>query len=229
MSKGLIISDLHIPYEHKHALAFCKEIYAKEKCDWALQIGDLVDWHSISFHPKEPGMPNPTKEMEIALAIVKKWHQAFPHLKVLLGNHSNRPQRLAKSVNIPDQLIKAYNDAWQTPGWEWAEEFFIDGVQYLHGEGFGGIYPAANACRSIGLSVVTGHAHACAMVWWYANKLRRTFGMTVGSLIDDNSLAFAYAANTARKSIISVGTVENGTNPQLHLMPLNKGEKYGKG
>jgi predicted phosphodiesterase len=228
MSKGLIISDVHIPAEHEHALRFCKEIYKKEKCDWALQIGDLVDWHSISFHSKEPGMPNATAEFKIAYSKVQDWHKAFPKLKVIIGNHSGRPQRLAKSVNIPDQLIKTYNDMWGTPGWEWAEEFFIDNVQYIHGEGMGGMYPAANACKNIGMSVVSGHIHSCAMIWWQANKLRRTFGMTVGCLIDDKSLAFQYAANTTKKSLICVGTVEDGIIPQLHMMPMSQNEKYGK-
>lgn len=224
----LVISDTHIPHEHPFALDFCKEIYKKEKCDTVIQIGDFIDWHSISFHTKKPELAGPTDEFTLAKEKVKKWYKAFPKMKLLIGNHSCRPQRLAESVNIPANFIKEYNDLWETPGWTWADEYFIDNVLYVHGEGFGGIYPAANACKNVGLNIVTGHVHSVAMVWWNANKLRRTFGMTVGSLIDDKSPAFEYAKNTARKSIIAVGTVKDGLDPQLHLMPMSKGERYAR-
>ena len=50
----LVISDQHAPYHHIDTLDFLAEIKKKYKPDTVVNIGDEMDWHSISFHDSHP-------------------------------------------------------------------------------------------------------------------------------------------------------------------------------
>ena len=50
----LVISDMHLPYQHKDSIKFLKEIKKQFKPDTILSIGDLLDQHSLSFHDSSP-------------------------------------------------------------------------------------------------------------------------------------------------------------------------------
>ena len=51
------------------------------------------------------------------------------------------------------------------------------------------------------------------------------WGMTVGCLIDDSSLAFAYNKNTLKRPIIGCGAILDG-QPKLLPMILEKGGRW---
>lgn len=223
--RNLTIGDIHSPYSRKGYLQFCVDIYKKYNCNSVLFIGDVVDLHSISFYPKHPDLPNASKEYELASQEIKKWYKAFPKAKVCIGNHDARPLRLAQSVNIPDKMLKDFSDIWTTPNWLWDWEFIIDGVCYIHGTDCGGEYPAFNKTKNTGMSYVLGHTHCNAGIKWLTSPKSRIFGMDVGCGINDNSMAFAYAKFTRRRSIMSCGVVIDGI-PYLEIMPIGKGEKY---
>ena len=229
MSRVLIVGDLHAPCERKHYLQFCKDVKRKYRCDTVLFIGDVVDWTSISFHAAHPECPGPSDEYELALQCIQRWRKAFPTAKVVIGNHDARPKRLAESVNIPARLLRDYNEQWKTPGWEWKTSFIIDDVFYHHGHGKGGgLNPAFNTAKNMGMSVVLGHFHSKAGVKWLVNPLRRWFGMDVGTGLDDSAFAFAYAKEQTYRSILSCGVVLDGM-PQHIMMPVGRGEKYWDG
>lgn len=225
MGNVLIIGDLHEPHGRKHYLQFCKDLYKEYNCDEVLFIGDVVDSHSISFHPKHPDMPNAGKEYETALEAVQKWYKAFPDAKVCIGNHDARVVRVAASVNIPEKFLLNFSNLWNTPNWEWDWNFRIDGIHYTHGINTAGIHPAYTLMRKLAMSVVIGHNHSAAGIKWLCNPYERMFGMDVGSGIDDNALAFEYGRFLAVKSVISAAVVLNGM-PYLELMPMSKREKY---
>ena len=148
------------------------------------------------------------------------WHKAFPNSIVCWGNHDDRPNRLAKSVNIPAEIyLKQYNELWDTKTWQWVEDYEIDGVKYFHGDGYSGKYAYANASQKEAMSVVIGHCHSVAGIHWNANNQKLWFGMSVGSGIDDKTYAFEYGKRCPRKSIISCGVVING-HPYHEMMPL---------
>lgn len=226
MSRELIISDVHEPCSRKGALKFCKDVQKEHKTNHTVFIGDLADWHSISFHAHHPEMPGPKDEFELAYKYIQKWYKAFPDAVVILGNHDRRIIRLAESVNIPKRFIRDYKDIWNTPKWKWVDNVVIDNVYYVHGDKTGSsLYPAYNLVRKFGMSCVLGHHHSAGGVKWLVNPLRRMFGMDVGSLVDDKQMAFAYNAGAPMRSVLSVGVVIDGT-PQHIVMPVGKGEKY---
>lgn len=226
MSRVLIIPDLHEPSARPGALQFCKDMKKKHRCNKIVFIGDVTDWHSISFHAHHPEMPGPKDEFQFAFECLQKWKRAFPKAKICKGNHDRRIVRLAESVNIPSQFIRDYGEVWKTPGWDWIHEVIIDDILYSHGEGIGtSMYPAYNKMKKMGMSCVLGHFHVAGGIKWLVNPLRRMFGMDVGSLIDDKSMAFAYGKYTTIRSVLSLGIVIDGV-PQHIIMPCSKDEKY---
>lgn len=225
MSRILVIPDLHSPATRKKAIDFCKDIKNKWKCNEVIFLGDIVDWHSISHFVKEPNLPGPKDEFELANDFVAQWYKAFPKARVCVGNHDERPERLAKTVNIPNFLLKPYSELWNTPGWKWGFSFEVDGVHYRHGTDCSGVHPAWNLMNKIHCSVVIGHCHSRCGIKWSVNKFRRFFAMDCGSLVDDSQLQFAYGKQMVERSICACGVVIDG-HPYLELMGISSGEKY---
>jgi predicted phosphodiesterase len=225
MAKLGIIGDLHCPWSHPGYRNFCQDLFDKFKCDGILFIGDVVDWHSISFHNRRPDAPGPLDEYENAKAEVAKWHKLFPKARVCVGNHDERVIRLAETVNIPAKFLKDYWELWETPGWKWQYDFMIDQVRYIHGTGTGGVHPAFTSMTRNAMSIVQGHIHSASGIKWRANTDRRIFGLDTGCGVDDKAIVFAYNKNNPVKSVLSAAVVLDGT-PQHFIMPAGPGEKY---
>lgn len=228
MSRVLVIGDLHCPADHPRYLQFCADVGRAWNCDTTLFIGDIVDWHSISFHASHPELPGPKDEYELALACVQKWYEAFPNAKVCIGNHDERVNRKALDAKVPEFMLRKYADIWKTPGWDWQFDHYIDNVYYYHGTGAGGLYPAINKAKSMGESVVSGHVHAAAGVQHQASPRHRIFGMNVGCGVDIERLEFAYGKHQARRPILAAGAVLDGM-PYHAIMPCGVGEPYHRG
>ena len=215
----LCIGDVHEPVAKDGYLEFCQDIYDAWGCNQVVFIGDLVDWHAISFHSKHPESPGAFDEYKLAYDGIQKWYKAFPKAKVCVGNHDARPNRLAATVNIPSSFLQSYEEMWNTPKWNWAFDHSIDGVYYFHGTGYSGLHPAYRAAREMGMSACIGHAHAAGGIKWLVNPNRRWFGMDVGCGIDDKRYAFAYGKHLRKKSVISCGVVIDGM-PYHEMMPI---------
>ena len=223
MSRVLVIGDVHEPCCKKGYLQFCEDLYAAWDCDTTVFIGDLTDLHSISFHQTEPTAPGVKREYELTLAGVEKWHESFPNAIAIKGNHDARIVRKAKTVNIPDFMLKSYNDIWETPTWNWVDSTIIDDVYYMHGDGCGGgMYPATNNARKMAMSVVMGHFHKVAGCQWMGSPFQRWFGLDTGCGLDDKAYAFKYAEKIKQRSIIAAGVVIDGVG---YSEPM-KLEKY---
>ena len=225
MSRVGIVSDLHEPVSRKGALEFVTDIFEMWDVNEIVFIGDIIDWHGISFHPMEPQCPGVADEYALAKKRIAKWVKAFPKAKVCIGNHDERPTRLAKTVKIPEFMIKPYNELWDAPGWDWQYKHKIDRVLYRHGTGCGGIHPAWNLMNRIHQSVVIGHLHARAGIKYSMNSDARLFGMDVGCGIDEKAWQFAYSRDVADRPATSVGVVIDGV-PYLEPMLIGKGETY---
>jgi len=225
--RNLVIGDIHEPVSHPAYLRFCEDMYVKYDCNHVTFIGDLTDWHAISFHAQNPESPGPKDEYELARVKISKWVFKFPKAVVCIGNHDERVIRLASSVNIPPALLRTYREIWKTPRWRWVHEFIMDDVFYFHGTGSAGIHPAYTAMTKRLMSVVQGHIHSAAGIKWRASPQRRTFGMDTGCGIDDQAVAFAYGRANPIRSIISVGLVIDGI-PYHEVMPMARGERYHK-
>lgn len=225
MSKVLAIGDLHEPVSHPGYLQFCKDLRKEFRCDHTVFMGDVADWHAISMHDKEPECPGAGDEYEQTKAKIKEWHRAFPNASVCIGNHDERPSRLAKTKGIPERLLKSYNTLWETPTWKWDYSFLIDEVYYCHGTGTSGIHPAWNKSGQMLMSTVIGHAHSRAGISWRVNPLCRIFAMDVGCGIDNDAFQFVYGKNCTNKPILAAGVILDG-EPMHFMMPMARGERY---
>ncbi len=223
----LTIGDLHCPVEHPAYLSFCQDLYEQWNCSEIVFIGDVVDHHAVSFHAANPQCPGPEDEYLLSLESIQKWYKDFPKAKVAIGNHDQRILRLAESVNMPARYIRDFNETWDTPGWTWDYEFYIDEVCYMHGTGRSGVHPAWNAISRKMCSVVMGHCHSRAGVKWKCTPTDRFFGMDTGCGIDSQAFQFAYGRNYDERPIIAAGVVING-HPYSEVMPCGPGERYNR-
>jgi hypothetical protein len=225
MARVLTIGDVHEPVAHPGYLSFCRDLRDKYKCDEVVFIGDIIDWHAISFHTRHPEAPGPLDEYTLAFNRVKRWKRVFPTARVCIGNHDERIIRVAEEAGIPKAFLKSYSEIWNTKNWRWTHDTIIDGVYYFHGTGSGGVHPAFNSMTKRLMSVVQGHIHSAAGIKWKASPDRRVFGMDTGCGIDDRAYAFAYGRHQAVRSILSAGIVLDGI-PYHEVMPIGPGEKY---
>ena len=221
MARILEIGDPHNPCTKKGYLQFCKDTAEEYECDTIVSLGDIVDWHGISFHAGNTAAPGVTDEYELAYEGIQEWHEAFPEMTVCIGNHDERIIRLAESVSIPSKFIRDYKDIWDTPKWDWVYDKIIDDVYHFHGTGHGGMHPAYNVARQMGMSVVMGHIHSTAGIKWLVSPNKRWFGMDTGCGVDDEAYAFAYGKHMKKKSVLGCGVVLDGI-PYYEIMPIEK-------
>jgi len=220
-----IIGDPHEPVSRAGYLDFCTDTFEKYRCDTIVCIGDLVDWHGISFHARQPECPGVKDEYHLALERVQRWYKRFPEMKWCIGNHDERPARLAKTVNIPEFMLKPYLDIWGVPGWECDFDFIIDETLYRHGTGAGGVHPSWNLMNKSKMSVVMGHVHCRAGTKWSVNPKARYFAVDSGCGVDDRTYQFAYGKNLPERSVLACAVVDDG-QPISIAMKCGKGEKY---
>ena len=220
-NRVLVIGDIHEPCARDGYLEFCKDIERKHKTNKTVFVGDIVDWHGISFHARTAEAPGVLDEYYLAHGCIQDWYKAFPKATVTIGNHDDRIRRVAESVNIPSKFIRNDNEIWGTPNWDWVDNVIIDDVYYMHGIGHSGTHPAYNAARQMCMSVCMGHVHSTAGIKWMASPQKRWFGMDVGCGVDDKKYAFAYGKNNKKKSVLGCGVVIDG-NPYYEIMWLEK-------
>lgn len=226
MGKGkeivLAISDLHAPYHHPEALAFLKYLKKEFKPTKIVCLGDEVDAHGLSVHPKVPELYSAGHEYEAAIEFMGQLYTLFPEVSVCLSNHTSRPWRVAQAAGLPSVYLKAYRDIMQAPaGWLWKDRWEIDDVIYEHGEmcgsGRNAAYTAAMQNRK---STVIGHVHSFGGVTYSANHDNQIFAANAGCLIDPTSLAFAYGNKYRNKCTLGSVIIDSGVN--AHFVRLNR-------
>lgn len=195
-------------------VSFLQRIADRYSPDRIVHIGDLVDWASISYHEKHPGLSDARSEYRKALRQVARLYEAFPQADWLIGNHDSLTERQAKTAGILPELLRSYTDVWEVPNWTTHERqavLEIDGVIYSHGEtGKGGQNAALKQAKDNFKSTVIGHFHSQAGVQFWANPDYRVFGLSVGCGVDASSLAMEYGRKFAAKPILGCGVVIDG-------------------
>ena len=220
----MVIGDTHLPFEHRDYLKFCKRIHNAYKPRYVVHIGDLVDNHAISYHEKDPDGLSPADEMAKVDSKLKLWFNAFPKVKLCMGNHDNLVGRKCKTYGLPSRVLKPMDELWNFPkGWEYADEYEIGDVLYMHGIGCSGKTPHLTRAQANRQSTVIGHCHSVAGTQSDATRKDCIFGMCVGCGINRKLREFAYGKPFPKKPIIGCGIVEytpNGINPtflQMHM------------
>ena len=200
----LVIGDLHAPFVIDGYLEHCINIKSKYNCDTVVFIGDIIDNHYASYHESDPDGFGGAEELERAQQQVALFHDAFPNSKVCLGNHDLLPNRKAFSSGVSERWVKPIGDVLNTPTWEYAETFIIDGVLYTHGTGT----KARPRALDEEMSVVQGHYHGESYVYTFVQHDRTFFAMQIGCGVNRDSYAMAYA-KAFKKPFLNVGVVLN--------------------
>jgi len=208
---ALILSDLHIPWQHPDALAFASYVFQKFKCAQVISVGDELDWHSVSFHDHDPDMPSPGDELKLARVEISRWRKEFPKMRITRSNHGDLLRRRMVAGGLPEDAMKAYSALYNAPGWTWHEEIVEDmrGVPLIVRHDFGGNLKAA--LSKVGDSCIAwGHRHTLFGVHYRANLHYKQWAMCVGCLIDPSHRAYNYARGTLDRPMLGVGVVIDG-------------------
>jgi predicted phosphodiesterase len=207
----LAFSCTHAPAMHKGFLPFLQKIYKKHNCGRVVHLGDAVDWASISYHEKDPSMPSAADEFLAAKKQMQQIYKAFPKLDYMMGNHCSLPERKAKLIGLPEEVLCDFAKLWDVAGWTIHPRFsdlVIDDVIFRHGDkGKGGAMAAHKNAIAEFASVVQGHFHAQAGIVYHANKGDCVYGLQVGCGVDRKHPAMNYGRVYAAKPIVGCGVV----------------------
>lgn len=216
----LAIGDIHAPFEHKYYLDFLVETYNNWNCDTVVCVGDEVDAHALSKYDPDPDGFSPGHELEQAINHLKPFYEAFPNVKVCTSNHTVRGFKKGFEAGIPSAFFRSYREILEAPiGWEWKDKWDIDGVNYIHLEGYSGYMGALKAAIDSHKSTVGGHLHSCGGVLYVQTEFYRNFGLQTGCGIDIEKYAFKYSRLDARKATLGCGVVIDGK--EAYFIPMS--------
>jgi len=226
----LVISDMHIPYHHKDSIKFLKEIKKQFKPDRIINIGDSLDFHAISMHDSNPDLYSAGQELTEARKYIKELEGVFPDVTEVDSNHSSLVFRRALKYGLSKQFLKSYNEFLGVgKGWKWVDNLTLtmsNGQRCFFTHGMSA--DILKTSQAMGMSAVQGHYHTKFVISWWANPDNLFFGMNVGCLTDQKSMAFEYAKNFKTRFILGCGIILDGV-PRLLPMVLNKkGDWIGK-
>ncbi len=217
----LHIPDLHAPFHHPMALDFLKSVADHYQPDIIINQGDEVDMAAISFHDKDPDMPNATRELDMALVFMHQLYKEFPHMLVCTSNHTARPYRVAHKAGLPTRMIKSYHELLEAPDtYSWHQRIVINDVLAIHGEGVGSGQNAAwGAMMKNKMSTIIGHIHGFGGVVYSGDPFRQTFAGNSGALIDPHSIAMRYGDIYSNKCTLGC-IVRKGPSAQFVRMEV---------
>lgn len=225
----LVISDLHAPYQHPDAVRFLTAIKDKYNPDRIISIGDEIDGHAMSFHPSDPDLYAAGDELNRAREVIWKIEELYPKVTVIESNHGSLAYRKAKVAGIPKQMLRSYEDILKTKHWEWKYEHteILPNKQpcYFH---HGRSANTRTYTLSRGMSAVQGHYHEKFEVVFWGTDERLNFGMTVGCLVDDKSLAFEYNNSNLKRPVIGCAMIIDSQPRLLPLVMNTKGKWNGR-
>ena len=225
----LVISDMHIPYHHQDAFEFLQALKDKYQPDLVVNIGDELDHHAISMHEHNPDLMSAGDELRNARVYVKQLEKIFPKMTLVHSNHSSLVYRRALKFGLPKDYLKTYNEFLGVgKGWKWVDDLTItlsDGQRCFFTHGMSA--DVLKVAQQYGMSTVQGHYHTKFSIGYYSNPDRLCFGMQVGCLINQKSMAFDYAKNFKSRFIVGCGMIIDG-QPKLMPMVLNKDGRWNK-
>ncbi len=226
----LVISDMHIPYSHPDVLPFLKAIKKEYKPDRIICIGDEVDKHAMSFHDSDPDLPSAGDELKEAIEMLKPIYKLFPEVDLVDSNHGSMVYRKGKHHGIPRKYLRDYGEILDAPsGWVWHNDLKItlsDGslCYFHHGLKKNGLQVA----QQLGVNFIQGHFHNDFCIAYSSTPEKLLWNMTIGCLIDDKALAFAYNKTTLGRPIIGTGIIIEGQPVLLPMVLDKKGRWIGK-
>ena len=210
-SRILLISDLHIPYHHKDAIAFLAHLKKKYKPTRVICLGDELDKHALSYHDSDPDLKSAGDELRESLPIIAELYKMFPVMEIIESNHGSLVWRKAKTHGIPRHYIKSYNDVLGVgEGWTWHPDLVVDLPDgnrcYIH---HGKSNNVVRLSQQMGMSAVQGHYHEILSASYWGNPNGLHWGLQAGCLIDDESYAFSYNNVNLKRPVIGTALIIN--------------------
>ncbi len=225
----LVISDLHAPYQHRDAIKFLTAIKDKYTPDTVINIGDEVDNHAMSFHDSDTSLYSAGDELKKAREVIWQVEELFPRVTVLESNHGSLAYRKAKVAGIPKEMIRPYEDVLGTQKWAWVFEHTetLPNKQpcYFH---HGRSANTKTYTTNMGMSACQGHFHEKFEIFYWGNSERLNFGMTVGCLVDDSSVAFAYNNSNLKRPVVGCGMIIDSQPKLIPLVMKSNGRWNGR-
>lgn len=204
----LIIPDIHIPAHHQDTLLFLRYVRNKFNTTLTVCTGDLVDQYGLSNFDQDPDADGQNKEYKNTMEFLRELYKEFPEMLICYGNHDLRHERKAAKSKISKRYIKSLPEVLECPeGWIWADYHDVNGFRFQHGMGFTGRSAALNAALTNGKSTIIGHTHTNGGVSYSTTASGTIFGMNVGSLVDENHIAFAYSKYMRNKNTLGSGVI----------------------
>ncbi len=224
----LAIPDCHFPFAHQDHLKFLAAVKTKYKPTKVVSLGDELDFHALSNYDADPDGHGSRDEFESGMKDLHRLYKLFPEAQACISNHGARPFRRAAKAGIPSLFLREYRDFMEAPrGWSWSDVVEVDGVIYIHGEGYGGPLGAIKAAQGFMQSTCVGHIHSDASIVYNANSKHLYFGFNVGCLIDRKAYAFAYSKHQAKKPILGCGIITAGVPVFVPMLLGNAGRWIG--
>lgn len=225
----LVISDLHLPYQHKDTIRYLKAIKDKYSPTRIILTGDEIDHHAMSFHDSDPDLFSPGHELEKAIEYLEELYDIFPTATIMDSNHGSMLYRRGKCHGIPRNMLRSYNEVLSAPlTWKWVESLTLKlpgGRQCYFSHGMSG--SAYKVAQAMGCSAVQGHRHSEFFIKWFRTAKGANFAMSVGAMLDANSLAAAYGRYNLKKTIYGHGIIIKGS-PKLLPMHLTASGRWDK-
>jgi len=228
-SRVLVISDLHIPYHHKDSFEFLNALKTKYKPDLIVNIGDELDQHAISMHDSNPDLPSAGDELRMSRKYIHELEKMFPDMILVHSNHSSLVYRRALKYGLPIDYLRSYNEyLGVSPRWQWVDDLTItlsDGTRCFFTHGMSA--DVLKLSMQMGKHCVQGHYHSKFSIGYFSNPDALHWGMQVGCLTSQKSLAFDYAKNFKNRFIIGCGMIIDG-QPKLMPMVLTEDGRWTK-
>lgn len=228
-SRILIVSDLHAPYMHKDAVAFLKAVKNKYKPTRVIFSGDEADYQGISFHDHDPDLAAPGHELDKTIDALRPLYKMFPKAEILESNHGSLVLRKAIANGLSRRYFRTPGEILEAPkGWTWHFDIAIklpngNPCYFHHSKGAN----VKKNSQAMGSSFVQGHHHESFEIQYWGNPHALLFGMTVGCLVDNKSLAMAYNKNNLKRPVLGCGIIIDSI-PQLIPMVLDSRGRWNR-
>lgn len=219
MKNTLIISDCHFPYHHPDTFDFLEQAAYVYDLEIIKHTGDIVDNHSGSYHDVEYGTLSAEEEHAQAYDCVQRLYKMFPKMDIVIGNHDAIPERKAKTAGLGVNVIKSYNQLYDTD-WNWQDKHFFNinkdtECLLVHTMSTNTL----NNAKSHSHCSIQGHHHSSFGIEYFTDLNMIRWSMTVGCLVDIKSPAFNYASGaTMKRPVIGCGAIIDG---EPRLLPMN--------
>lgn len=174
--RWVILSDIHIPYHDKGALAVALEFLRHSQPTGLVLNGDVMDFHEVSTHPKTPGSVITFQdEINEGRQFLRAVRAMLPDAEIVytMGNHEDRIERYLAArapelASVEDLSFCSLMDLPQL-GIRFVDKrqkVRVGGLEVFHGSIIR--KDAGNSARAHmqrrGGSVLMGHTHRLAAV-----------------------------------------------------------------